>query len=220
MKSLTEKIIDSGQVNRVLNDAQLKRLLTVSDASRYGLVNRALKVGELHRVKRGMYVVDNKYRDYPLHPFALAQMMEPGSYVSLETALAHHGWIPEAVYTTASITPETKSKHYEHEIFGSFTFNPLAIETGYFLELVLRQQVDKQTMLIAKPFRALMDLVCLRKKEWQGMDWLVEGMRIDYETLRTINSVEMRTLKLVYKQKRVKNFLDELGIALGLGVRE
>ena len=134
MQSLTEKLIDSGQANRVLNDAQLRRLLLTSDASRYGLVNRALKVGELHRIKRALYVLDNKYRDYHLHPFALAQMLEPGSYVSLETALAHHGWIPEAVYTTASILPGRKSKNYEHEKFGSFTFHPLAIEKVEFGE--------------------------------------------------------------------------------------
>ncbi len=218
MQALTEKITESKQSNRVFTEAQLRRLLKGSNASRYGLVNRALKAGELHRIKRGLYVLDNKYRKEALHPFALAQMIEPGSYISLETALAHHGWIPEAVYTTASILPGRKSKSYEHENFGSFTFNPLAIETGYFLELVLRQQVDKQTMLVAKPFRALMDLVCMRKKEWQGMDWLIEGMRIDNEYLRTINSNEIRTLKLVYKQKRVKKFLDELGIALGLRV--
>ena len=219
MKSLTEKIIDSGQANRVLNDARLKRLLGASDASRYGLVNRALKVGELHRVKRGVYVLDNKYRDYPLHPFALAQMLEPGSYVSLETALAHHGWIPEAVYTTASISFGTKSRQYEQQNFGRFTFHPLAIETGSFLELVMRQKVGEQTMLIAKPIRALMDLVCLRKKEWQGIDWLIEGLRIEYDYLKTINSKEIKLLKLVYKQKRVKLFLDELGLALGMGVR-
>jgi predicted transcriptional regulator of viral defense system len=215
MQSLTEKIIDSNQTNRVLNDMQLRRMLGLSDASRYGLVNRALKAGELHRLKRGLYVLDSKYRDYPLHPFTLAQLLISGSYVSLETALAHHGWIPEAVYTTASISPASKSKKYEYEEFGSFTFSPLAIERGYFLELVLRQQVDEQTMLIAKPFRALMDLVCLRKKEWQGIDWLVEGMRIDYEYLRTINRSEIRTLKLVYRQKRVKLFLDQLSRELG-----
>lgn len=215
MKSLTEKIIESDQANRVLNDAQLKRLLGGSDARRYGLVNRALRAGELHRIKRGLYVLDNKYRDYSLHPFALAQMMEPGSYVSLETALAHHGWIPEAVYTTSSILPGRKSREYEHEKFGSFTFHPLAINEGYFLELVLRQQTNQQTMLVAKPVRALMDLVCLRKREWQGMDWLVDGMRIDYEYLRTINSADIRTLKLVYKQKLVKYFLDQLSRELG-----
>ena len=215
MKSLTEKLIDSGQANRVLNDTQLKRLLAASDASRYGLVNRALKVGELHRVKRALYVLDNKYRDYPLHPFALAQMLEPGSYVSLETALAHHGWIPEAVHTTASILSGRKLKNYEHEKFGSFTFHPMAIEKGHFLELVMRQKAGEQTMLIAKPIRALMDLVCLRKKEWQGIDWLIDGMRIDYEYLGKVNSAEIKTLKLVYKQKRVKKFLDELSRELG-----
>jgi hypothetical protein len=210
MKSLTEMILESGRSNRMLNDMQLRRLSGGSDARRYGLVNRALKAGELHRIKRGLYVLDNKYRDHPLHPFALAQVMEAGSYVSLETALAHHGWIPEAVYTTASILPGRKSKRYEHERFGSFSFHPLAIEKGYFLELVLRQQVDKQTMLIAGPLRALMDLVCLRKMEWQGLDWLLDGMRIDYENLRAVNRAEMVTLGLVYKQKRVKMFLHEL----------
>jgi len=210
MKSLTEKIIESNQNNRVFSEAQLRRMLGGSNARRYGLVNRALKVGELHRVKRALYVLDNKYRDYPLHPFALAQMLEPGSYVSLETALAHHGWIPEAVYTTASILSGRKSKICNHEKLGSFTFHPLAIDKGYFLELVLREQVSQQAMLIAKPVRALMDLVCLRKREWQGMDWLTEGMRIDYEYLRTIKSADIRALKLVYKQKSVKNFLDKL----------
>jgi hypothetical protein len=44
-------------------------------------------------------------------------------------------------------------------------FHPLAIAPGYFLELVARQQDQQQTMFVAKPLRALMDLVCLRKIE-------------------------------------------------------
>lgn len=215
MKTLTEKIIGSDYQNRVFNDVQLQRMLGGSDASRYGVVNRALKSGEVHRIKRGLYVLDNRYRDYPLHPFGLAQLLESGSYVSLETALAHHGWIPEAVYTTASILPSRKSKQYTHQKFGSFSFHPLAIETSYFLELVMREKVNGQTMLIAKPIRALMDLVCFRKQEWQGIDWLTEGMRIDYDYLKTINREEIKTLSLVYKQKRVKTFLEQLAKELG-----
>jgi len=215
MKALTEKIIESQLVNRVFTDTELGRVLGGSEARRYGLVNRALKAGELHRVKRGMYILDNKYRDYPVHPFALAQALFPGSYVSLETALSHHGWIPEAVYTTASILPGRKSRNYDHEKLGSFTFHPLATNKGYFLELVERLKIEKQTMLVAKPARALMDLVCLRKKEWQGMDWLTEGLRIEYEYLRTITSADIRILKLVYKQKRMENFLVNLSRELG-----
>src|SRR3990172_4641267 len=207
MKALTEKIMDSQLVNRIFNDADLERILGGSPARRYGLVNRALKAGELHRLKRGLYVLDNKYRDYPLHHFALAQALVPGSYVSLETALSYHGWIPEAVYTTASILPGRKFRNYDHEKLGSFTFHPLATNKGYFLELVERLKIEQQTMLVAKPARALMDLVCLRKKEWQGMDWLTEGLRIEYEYLRTITSADIRIFKLVYKQKRMENFL-------------
>jgi predicted transcriptional regulator of viral defense system len=215
MKALTEKIIESQLVNRIFNDAELSRLVGGSEARRYGLVNRALNAGELLRVKRGLYVLPNKYRDYPLHPFALAQALVPGSYVSLETALSYHGWIPEAVYTTASILPDRKSQSYDHETLGSFTFHPLAMNKGYFLELVERLVIEKQTMLVAKPARALMDLVCLRKKEWQGMDWLTEGLRIEHEYLRTITSADIRILKLVYKHKRMENFLVNLSRELG-----
>jgi len=215
MHTLTREIIKSGLNNRILTDAQLTRVLEGSPQRRYHLVNRAMKAGELLRLKRGIYILSDEFRDYPLHPFALAQMLVPGSYVSLETALAHHGWIPEAVYTTASILPGRKSQSYDHEKLGSFTFHPLATNKGYFLELVERLKIEKQTMLVAKPARALMDLVCLRKKEWHGVDWLTEGLRIEYEYLRTITSADIRILKLVYKHKRMKDFLENLSRELG-----
>ena len=215
MQTLTRKIIDLGLSNRVLTDAQLARLLEGSRQRRYNLVNRALKAGELLRLRRGSYLLAQKWRAYPAHPFALAQAFGPGSYVSFETALSHHGWIPEAVYTTASVTPGRKSLDYEHPVFGSFSFHPLAIHAGYFLELVERAKITEQTMLVAEPIRALMDLVCLRKAEWQGMSWLIEGLRIDYEHLRKVTSADIRTLDLVYKQQRVKAFLKSLAKELG-----
>ncbi len=77
------------------------------------------------------------------------------------------------------------------------------------------QTLTQQALLVAEPLRALMDLVCLRKVEWQGMEWLTEGLRVDDETLRTITSVDIRTLGQVYKQKRVKAFLTALSRELG-----
>jgi hypothetical protein len=43
-----------------------------------------------------------------------------------------------------------------------------------------------------------LDLVCLRKREWQGIAWLEQGMRIDRELLRTVFDAQLRQLKLVY----------------------
>ena len=210
MQTLTKQLINQDLKNRLLTEKQLARVLQGSPQRRYGLVNRALKAGELIRLTRGNYLLADQYRDYPGHPFALAQAFVQGSYVSFETALAHHHWIPEAVYTTASVTPDRKTLVYEPPNFGRFSFHPLAIHAGGFLELVQRIQIIQQTMLVAEPLRALMDLVCLRKTSWQGLAWMTGGLRIDEENLRSITTDDIDTLMLVYKQKRVKSFLESL----------
>jgi hypothetical protein len=137
----------------------------------------------------------------------VAQALAPGSYISFETALAYHGWIPERVFVTASVVPGRKSRRYENDKMGIYSFSPLALQTGYFLELVKRITVDGQVVLMAEPCRALMDLVCLRKIAWKGMDWLLDGFRIDFDVLGTLTPKDIDTLELVYKHKRMKSFL-------------
>lgn len=216
MQTLTQLVVDAGLSDRVLTEFQLSRLIEGSNQRRYNLVNRALKASELIRLRRGIYMLPDKYRRKSCHPFVLAQALVPGSYVSLETALSYHGWIPEAVYTTASIVPNRKEKKIKHEQLGMFTFSPLALHKGYFLELVNRAQLDGQSAFIASPIRALMDLVCFRKLEWQGLTWIEQGMRIDEESLQVVTRTDLRTLKRVYKHKRANYFLRDLEIALGL----
>jgi hypothetical protein len=216
MQTLTEQLIEEGLNDRVLTDTQLGRLISGSRQRRYNLVNRAMKAGELIRLRRGLYMLPDKYRSQPCHPYVLAQRLVPGSYVSLETALAFHNWIPEAVYSTASVMPGHKAKEFSYESLGRFTFHPLPIQVGYFLELVERVKLVEQPVLMAQPVRALLDLVCLKKVEWQGLAWLVQGMRIDEDVLHQVTGAELRTLKQVYKYKRVQGFIAQLEIALGL----
>lgn len=210
MQTLTEKIIKHGLADRIIRSEQLNRLTGGSAGRRYGLVNRAIKNGGLKHLQRGLYILADRYRTRPLHPFALPQALAPGSYISFETALSYHGWIPEKVFITASVVPDRKSRRYEHKIFGVYTFRPLALHKGFFLEMVDRCHIDGQTMLVAKPGRALLDLVCLRKVSWQGLGWITEGLRIDPGFLRSITGQDMDTLKQVYKHKRVQMFLDSL----------
>ena len=86
VQTLTNILREQGLANHLLTDTQLARVIDGSAQRRYNLVNRALKAGELHRLRRGLYLLNRSYRDYEIHPFALAQMLQPGSYVSLETA--------------------------------------------------------------------------------------------------------------------------------------
>jgi len=215
MQTITELLINHGLKNRVLSESQVARVSGGSEQRRYGLVNRALKAGELMRLARGKYVLAARLRDHAAHPFALAQALVPGSYVSFETALVYHGWIPEAVHTTACVTPGRKSANFHTDHFGVFTFHPLAVHAEEFLRLVQRLQINGQTMLVAEPLRALMDLVCLRKVAWQGLDWLTDGLRIDEDVLASVTQKQVAALRAVYKQNRVLNFLAALGSALG-----
>jgi hypothetical protein len=216
MQTLTRQLTETGLSDRILTDHQLKRLVAGTDQRRHHLVNRAMKAGELVRLRRGLYALADEFREYPVHPFTVAQMLVPGSYVSLETALAFHGWIPEAVYTTASIAPGRKAKEFRHQRFGLFTFHPLAIQRGSFLELVRRVEASGQSFLVAEPLRALMDLVCFRKVEWQGLGWIEQGLRIDADALHMVAGADLRTLQNVYKHQRVCDFIRELGQSLGV----
>jgi predicted transcriptional regulator of viral defense system len=218
MQTLTTQLIDAGLSERILTDGQLSRLLNGSNQRRYNLVNRAMKAGELIRLRRGLYMLPDKFRKAACHPYALAQMLVPGSYVSMETALSFHGWIPEAVYATASIVPGRKSKDFNHQQMGLFTYHPLAIQKGHFLEMVERVILGEQAMLMASPMRALMDLVCFKKLEWQGLRWFEHSMRIDEEHLAGVTGAQLRTLKQVYKHKRMQLYLLELEKALGLAL--
>jgi predicted transcriptional regulator of viral defense system len=214
MQTLTKVLIDTGLSNRVVNEGQLARVLGGTPQRRYHLVNRAMAAGDLLRLRRGKYLLAQRYRNYPAHPFALAQSFDAGSYVSFETALSHHGWIPEGVHTIASVTPGRKSSAYEHADFGSFSFHPVATVPGYFLSLVERLELSGQAAFVAQPARALMDLVYMRKQEWQGMAWLTDSLRIDPEQIQSISSAQIRTLSLIYRNRRVRSFLTGLSRAL------
>ena len=120
MHTVTKEIIDQGLADRIIRISQLSRVVGGSEGRRYGLVNRAVKSGELLRLQRGLYMLADRYRTQGNHPFALAQALSPGSYISFETALSYHGWIPEKVYITASVVPGRKSRRYENEKFGSY----------------------------------------------------------------------------------------------------
>lgn len=216
MTPLTEQILKAGLADRPLSTRQVDRLLGGSDARRYGQVNRALKAGELIKPRRGLYVVNPLYRKRPLHPFVLAQQMLPGSYVSAESALGFHGWIPESVHTVLSMTHGGKSVAYEHAQLGKFEFRRMTTNTGYFLQSVARCELQQQAALVAEPLRALLDLVYLRKIKWQGMDFLTHGLRIDEQQLRTVTGLDISRLMAVYKGKREQTFLTELQRALSL----
>jgi len=120
-------------------------------------LSRWVKGGRLLQLRRGLYALAPPYRKVTPHPFLVANRLVRGSYVSLQSALAHHGLIPEHVPVTTSMT--TGRPQRRESPLGSFEYHHVRKDllTGYRLESL----GDGQEALVATPAKALADLVGL-----------------------------------------------------------
>lgn len=207
METLTRAIMAAGLQQQVLNEQQLARVTDGTPQRRYSLVNRAIHKGELLRLRRGLYIVEPSISGQSWHPYVLAASLVPGSYVSLQSALSYHGWIPESVPMHLAITPDRRRKQVTTPGFGDFRFYPLAIRTGRFLTDVERVVINGHPALVASPVRALLDFFCLHKKEWESVDSLVLGLRIDDAQLAQLQASELEPLRPVYQHQRMQRVI-------------
>ncbi len=130
---------------------------TVSTAQVRLQLARWVRSGRLIQLRRGLYVLGPPWRKVEPHPFLMANGLQPGSYVSQQSALAFYGLIPEHVPVVTSVGPGRPETI--HHPLGTFQFQHIAhrLLDGY-------SQVDvapTQQAFVAGPEKALLDLVYL-----------------------------------------------------------
>jgi hypothetical protein len=152
-------------------------------------INDLIRSGFLISLRRGLYVPGPEL-DLPLpHSFVIANHLRGPSYVSLETAFAHWGMIPERVYEINSITLKT-SQVFDTPI-GSFTYRHL--DAPYYSFGLQRVEVgDNQFALIASPEKAVCDKIITTagitlRSQSQTMAFLLEDLRMDEEVLASLS---------------------------------
>ena len=138
-------------------------LLRVGDVNAVDLasqLSRWVESGTLVRLRRGVYAIGAQYRRREPHAFEIANVLVRPSYVSLESALAFHGLIPEAVFSTTSVTT-ARPEVFETPL-GRFDYRHIspALLWGY-AEERLGPDV-RSAALVATPEKALLDLIYLR----------------------------------------------------------
>ena len=152
------------QLQTIVGDQPLfeTSLLTAGEVSPYQAqrqVSDWAKAGKVTPVRRGLYALPKTLRPYEPHPFAVANRLVAGSYVSLEMALRYYSLIPEHVAVVTSVTTGRPGR-WENE-FGRFFFRH--IHTRYFFGMEYREVLPGQHAYIAYPEKALLDLLYLRK---------------------------------------------------------
>jgi len=120
-------------------------------------LSRWVKVGRVYQLRRGLYALAPPFQKVKPHPFVVANHLVRGSYVSLQSALAHYGLIPEYVPVITSVTTSRPGRwntplgNYEfRHIKPDLLFGYQSLDVG-----------DRQETFVASPGKALLDLVYL-----------------------------------------------------------
>lgn len=177
-------------------------------------IMRAIDSGEILHIRRGLYCLAKPYNRVGISRNILANFIYGPSYVSLETALSFHGWIPEAVHSVSSVSLG-RARTFETPL-GYFDY--VQIKQMPLLSGVIRVTGERESegsYYMAKPLKAIADYVASRGLDWTGREPLIESLRIEEENLESLSSADFDELDGVYKSLRARKMLALLRKELG-----
>ncbi len=209
MLNSTERILNSSVSAHLMRDVDLSNLFQGTPARRYGLINKALKQKELLHLRRGLYVLAPQYLPQPFSLYYLANHISSHSFVTAESALQFHQWIPERVTQTTNMVAFGRNRQFDTP-FGQFIYRKTPLEPGDFWAGVTRTAINHHSVLMATPLRALCDYVYWHKIENADKEFLKTGLRIEDEHLNQLTRSNIEELIKIYPVKRVKVFLSNL----------
>ncbi len=137
-------------------------------------LSRWIKKGYVVRLRQGWYAF-TEYLKLPGFAWYFANQMYRPSYVSLHTALSYHGIIPETVVQITSVT-SLKTGAFDNA-FGQFIYK--SVKPSMMFGYVLRSLPDGRTFRMARPEKALLDLLYLYP-EYDASDE-IKNLRLDEE---------------------------------------
>lgn len=148
---------------------------------------------DIVRLKRGLFVATPEAGGERLNDFLIANHIYGPSYVSMHAALRYYGLIPEAVYSTTSVTLG-QTKTFTNRL-GTFTY--IHSPSVYYPIGVTQIKEGNAVYMMATPEKALCDLVVFTQNlnlryEDEVREWMEDEMRFDTEELRSLNLDLMR----------------------------
>jgi predicted transcriptional regulator of viral defense system len=168
--------------------------------------------GFIIRIKRNLYVVSPKVHHQEISSELVANHLCGASYISLETALAYYGMIPERVYAIRSMTTK-RAKAFSTPL-GNFEYKTVAAD---YFSIGIRQEIVENlyAFLIAEPTKAVCDMIVatpnLRLQSVKAMQqYLTEDLRIDFEVLKTLDKDIVRQCVEVGRKKMELRWLLKL----------
>src|SRR5690606_35724199 len=149
--------------------------------------------GLIEPIKKGLYIAGKRLgTDRPERQLLANHILGP-SYVSMDSALAYYGIIPEKVFTVTSMT--TKSSRKFQTNVGLFTYTNLPLPY-YAFGLASVNLAKGQQALIATPEKALCDKIAttagtILRSQSSASDYIFKNLRMEEEDLSKFNVITM-----------------------------
>lgn len=170
----------------------------------YRQLDRWEKKAYLKKIKRGFYSFSAQDFNQNFLFYTANKIYTP-SYVSLEIALKHYGFIPEEIFQITSVSTK-KTVSFETPV-GNFSYRRIKPSLYWGYQLV---NFGKQKLLLAEPEKAVLDYLYVNSKLKTENDFL--GMRINVDEFRShINFEKFQKYLEIFNNKqlskRAKMFL-------------
>lgn len=166
-------------------------------------VNRGLII----RLRKGVYTFP-EYKSLPHYPFYFANKIYKPSYVSLHTALAYYGLIPESILQITSVTT-LKTESFFNDV-GEFSYK--TIKNNLMFGYQHKEIDNEKNFMIAIPEKAIVDFLYLYPEYNTEEDIL--NLRFDEDLLtETINKELLFELT---EKTKVKALLHRIKILTGV----
>lgn len=169
-------------------------------------LRRLCEDGEIVQVKRGLYVAGAAgEKGAAVDPRVLSGLVYGPSYVSLETALAHYGMIPERVEEIACMAPK-RARSFDTPVAR---FRYLPIPERAFAIGVTRETAKGGAYLLAQPEKALCDRIAQAadlqaQREVPG--FLFDDLRIEEDRTEELDAALIEAIAAVYRRTPVSVF--------------
>ncbi len=216
MQALTEKALELSPPMGIFDVTVVHNFFPHrTESARKAMVHRAVSSGEVSRIRPGLYCLANRYRKTHPHPFAVAGLLLSPSHVSMESALWHHGLIPEGIRQVASATP-ARTRSFQTPL-GNFTY--LSVPANNPRAGARAVQVDAGIWaFVATPLRAIADLVYSRRAvRWEkdGLGFLTDSLRIEMDDLETMPFDDAQEVSSSIRNERTTHYIAGMLRALG-----
>jgi len=173
-------------------------------------ISDLLRKGSIIRIKKGLYIFGDEYRRRPFSREILANLMYGPSYISLDYALQHYGFIPERVEAVSSVTTG-RPRRFSTPV-GLFTYRMIPLE-AFHIGMDRIEIGDGRAFLMATPAKALADkLHDVRgigiQTQKELSNYLEINLRVDPAVLRELKPSELDNIALGYQSRKIRLLSD------------